>query len=393
MNKFTLRITAPVLAVVAILASAQGVSAMTNEYAFRSIASSVYGDAECGTILMTANPKYINASSAIYSSMLSKPNTTACLILSSYVRSSSMNLMSHEVVAVESAELTNPYQFESVTLPALQKANHDVVTSTTFSWLPVDPSDIDPNPITASSTWTLVSGKVVSVHSHGASATTTLEDGSVVNTYDAIDHVTNLKNSAGIVYRAQKGSDWYVVSSGTESAPWALVDQLTVDESTSSTIVLYRAMSEDGSWHIVKNDTVYDLSWKPMNVALNSVTFEPFAGDQTGRMWTPSKEWKYPNSARVQGIDSKGRLLVTTLSYPDMDLKELWVNDKQTAIFIIANQYHEAAPSFTNERAVSVYFPGYVQTFDANISFNAKDEIVIYRQEGRVFTRSVYQVK
>lgn len=383
----------PIVAVIAMFASAQSASAMVNEIAFRTAATSVYGDAECGTVLMTANPEYISSSSLFYASALKKPNASACIILSSYVRASNMELMSHDVVATESSTLTNPYQFESVLLPALQKEKHDVTTSTKFSWVAIDPKDIDPNPITSSSTWTLKNGETRSVHTHGDATTTTSKEGTVVNTYDMIDHVTNLKNVSGLVYRAQKGSSWVVVNAGVESQAWVLVDQLTVNESTSSTIVLYRAKSADGVWHIVKNNKVYDFPWQPMNVSLNPVTLEPFAGDTTGRFWTTSGGWVYPNAPIVQGIDSKGRFLVTTLSYPDMDLKELWVNNVRMTIFTIANQYHEAAPSFTNERAVSVFFPGYVQTFDKNISFNEKGEIVIYRQEGRVFTRSVYQVK
>lgn len=390
------RIILSLLPVVALFAFAQQASAMVSELPFRTAAQSVYGDAECGSILMTANPQFLATETLFYPSALKRPNTSACIVLASYLRSANAALVSHEVVATESAELTNPYQFESKVLPALQKEKHDMTTSTVLTWTPVDPRETTSTAVNASSTWTLKDGTTRSVHTHGDAATTTAKDGTVVNTYDMIDHVTNLKNTSGLVYRAQKGNEWYVVRTDAvamTSRAWKSVDQLTVDETTSSTYVLYRAQSADEMWHIVLNDKVYDFPWKPMNVSLNPVTHEPFAGDATGRFWTPKGGWVYPSSPRVQGVDSKGRFLVTTLSYPDMDLKELWVNNVRINIFTIANQYHEAAPSFTNERAVSVYFPGYVQTFDANISFNEKDEVVIYRQEGRVFTRSAYQVK
>lgn len=395
--KLPLFVSTPILAIIAVLASVQSVAAMQipSELQFRNAAKAAYGDEECASILMTANPKYVDASYSTSMSLnsLTTPNASACIILSSYVHAPNMTLKSHQVVATESSTLTNPFQFESDMLPALQIQNHDVATSTKFSWLPVDPTDTTSTDVNVSSTWTLIDGKVLSVHTHGDAATTTAKDGSVVNTYDAIDHVTILKNSAGIVYRARKGSDWYVIQTGTTSTAWTSVDQLTVDETTSSTIVVYRAQSADGVWHIVDNGKVFDFPWKPMNVSINPVTHEPFAGDATGRFWIPEGGWVYPHAASVQGINSKGQFLVTTLSYPDMDLKELWVNNVRISIFTIGNQYHEAAPSFTNPRAVSVYFPGYVQTFDKAISFDANGQVVIYRQEGRVFTRSVYQVK
>src|SRR5512133_1773466 len=95
MKKINLLVVAPFLAITAMIASVQGASAMSNEMTFRSVASSVYGDAECGSILMTANSKYIDTSSVFYSNVLTKPNTTACLILSSYIRSMAMNLVAH----------------------------------------------------------------------------------------------------------------------------------------------------------------------------------------------------------------------------------------------------------------------------------------------------------
>jgi hypothetical protein len=394
--KKSLTISAPFLVAVAFLASVHGTAAqIPSELMFRDAAKSAYGDVECGTILMTANPQYLASSLLPYSSVLKKPNATACLILASYVHAPNMTLVSHDVVATESTTLTTPYQFESELLPKMQREHQDVTTSTTFTWTPVDPTDVDSAPISASSTWTLKDGKILSVHLHDEAATsTTMQDGSILNKYDEIDHVTVLKNTSGLVYRARMGNDWYVVQTGKPtSTAWTSVDQLTVDETTSSTHIIYRAQSADGMWHIVHNEKVYDFAWKPMHVSINPVTHEPFTGDATGRFWIPSGGWKYANAPTVQGIDSKGRFLISTLSYPDMDLKELWVNNVRVSIFTIANQYHMAAPSFTNPRVDSVYFPGYVQTFDSAISFDGQDRVVIYRQEGRVFTRSVYQVK
>ena len=153
--------------------------------------------------------------------------------------------------------------------------------------------------------------------------------------------------------------------------------------------------TEDGKWRIMFNGETYDLDWEPIEVKMNPVTQTPYAVGLNGKLWTPSfaasyQTWDAKGEAPVvRAIDTKGNLLVTSLVYDR--LYDVWINKRYVGRY--SNVDRDPLVAFADQRSVEAYYPGYVMTFADAIGFDKSDRLVIYRQEGRVFTRTAYELK
>ena len=151
----------------------------------------------------------------------------------------------------------------------------------------------------------------------------------------------------------------------------------------------------DGKWRIGYGGNTYDLTWEPKEIRMNPVTHTPYATGANGHLWTPTFSMTYQTwdakgeSPVVRAIDSKGNLLVTSLVYDR--LYDIWINKQYVGRYSDVDR--DADMSFADAASSSVYYPGYVKTFSNAIAFDRNDHLVIYRQEGRVFTRTSYDLK
>lgn len=217
-----------------------------------------------------------------------------------------------------------------------------------------------------------------------------LKNGAIVSTYDWIDEVSYVKQTEDVAYRVRVGEAWHIVNAGVDEEAWTQVGALVTD--ALDNVIAYRARSADGAWHIVFKGQSPALSWEPTSVRLNPITKTPIATDDFGHVWTPEKEWKLVSRPYVFDVSETGRLLLQALDYPSVPVAELWVNDISLGVY--GKQWPSAKdPSFGDADASRVYAPGYVATYLFNMSFDAKNRLVVYRQEGLVFTRSVYEIK
>jgi hypothetical protein len=168
--------------------------------------------------------------------------------------------------------------------------------------------------------------------------------------------------------------------------------RLALGAATSSPEIL---KTEDGKWRILFGGETYDLDWEPIQLKMNPVTQTPYAIGANGKLWTTTFSASYQTWAEkgeapvVRAIDSKGNLLVTSLVYDR--LFDVWINKRYVGRYSEVDR--DASIPFSDDRADAAFYPGYVMTFADALGFDKNDNLVIYRQEGRVFTRTAYSVK
>jgi hypothetical protein len=217
-----------------------------------------------------------------------------------------------------------------------------------------------------------------------------MKNGTLVATYDWIDEISYVKRTEDVAYRVRVGEAWHIVNAGVDEAAWTQVGALATDANGST--IAYRARSADGAWHIVFKGGSPALSWEPTSVRLNPITKTPIATDDLGHVWTPEKEWKLVSRPYVFDVSETGHLLMQALDYPSVPVAELWVDD--TSLGVYGKQWPSSKdPNFSDASASEVYAPGYVATYLFNMSLDTKNRLVVYRQEGLIFTRSVYEIK
>jgi len=211
----------------------------------------------------------------------------------------------------------------------------------------------------------------------------------IVGTYDWIDEIAYVNNTEDVAYRVRVGDAWHIVNVGVAQPAWNYAGELAVDP--QSDIVAYRARSADGAWHMVFGNASPALSWEPEVVYMNPATKTPIAMDSAGHVWTPNKEWKLVSRPYIFDVSDSGRLLIQALDYPFVAVTELWVDSSSLGVY--GQPSFESVPKFEDAKASEVYHPGFVSTYIYSMTFDAQNRLVVYRQEGRVFTRSVYEVK
>jgi hypothetical protein len=168
--------------------------------------------------------------------------------------------------------------------------------------------------------------------------------------------------------------------------------RLALGASTSSPEIL---KTEEGKWRILFGGEMYDLDWEPIQLKMNPVTQTPYAIGANGKLWTTTfsasyQTWDAKGEAPVvRAIDSKGNLLVTSLVYDR--LNDVWINKRYVGRYSEVDR--DPSIPFSDDRADAVFYPGYVMTFADSLGFDKNDNLVIYRQEGRVFTRTAYSLK
>jgi hypothetical protein len=168
-----------------------------------------------------------------------------------------------------------------------------------------------------------------------------------------------------------------------------------VPAKTAAASDAYVLETMDGKWRIVFDGNPYDLDWQPTAIYMNPVTHTPYAIGANGHLWTPTfqaayQTWDAKGEAPVvRAIDSKGNLLVTSLVYDR--LYDVWINQRYVGRYSDVDR--DLSVDFADATAVGAYYPGYVMTFSDALAFDANDHLVIYRQEGRVFTRTAYDLK
>ncbi|MFA5129975.1 MAG: hypothetical protein WC477_03575 [Patescibacteria group bacterium] len=238
--------------------------------------------------------------------------------------------------------------------------------------------------------WLLADGSVMYVlEKQQASSTVQIlyQNNTPVAVADEIGIATYLPNATGVVYTVRTSAGWSVVANNTPSQNWIEVSMLRVDPETGS--VAYLATGKDGKKVIVFNSNVLPITWTPTVLDFNGGNHQPYALDATGRFWTPTREWKYSMTPDVRAADSHGRVLAFTTvigQYIDM-----WADDSYIGRFTIIDEKQN--PPLSVKKELDPYFPGYVMTYGNNIAFDSLDQLVVYRQEGRVFTRTAYKIK
>jgi hypothetical protein len=298
MRSSILILTASTAAVALFTASAPVLAANVD---YRALSQKAYADAECSTVLMTADlVKYPgNNTMSTVAGTAMQPRNSACVLLQSYVRMPGAAIASRDIIQQQSGSISSPSAFASNLLPALRA-----------SFGEVDSANRAP----------------------GALA---------------------------------KSNEAYVLK------------------------------TTDGKWRIAFNGNTYDLSWEPIEIRMNPVTHTPYATGANGNIWTPTfattyQTWDAKGEAPVvRAIDSKGNLLVTSLVYDR--LYDVWVNKKYVGRF--SNVDRDSNLDFSDAASTPIYYPGYVRTFSEALAFDKDDHLVVYRQEGRVFTRTAYDLK
>jgi hypothetical protein len=168
-----------------------------------------------------------------------------------------------------------------------------------------------------------------------------------------------------------------------------------VPAKTAAASDAYVLGTADGKWRIVFDGNPYDLDWQPTAIYMNPVTHTPYAVGANGHLWTPTFQTAYQTWDKdggepfVRAIDSKGNLLVTSLVYDR--LYDVWINKRYVGRYSDVDR--DFSVNFTDAKAVDLYYPGYVKTYSDALAFDQNDHLVVYRQEGRVFTRTAYDLK
>ena len=238
--------------------------------------------------------------------------------------------------------------------------------------------------------WLLADGSVMYVvGTTNASSTvqTMYRDGKPVAVADKIGSATYLPDLSDVVYTVKTSAGWSVVSGNTPSQSWVDVSLIRVDATNGG--VTYLATSKDGKKNIVMNGVAHPIAWTPIDLQFNDGNHQPYAYDATGRFWTPTREWKYSMEPSLRGADSHGRVLAFTTylgEYVDMWLDDAYVGRFRTIHF-------EKSPPLNVKKELDPYFPGYIMTYGNDIAFDSQDNLIIFRQEGRVFTETTYRIK
>ncbi len=179
-------------------------------------------------------------------------------------------------------------------------------------------------------------------------------------------------------------------SSNGERASIDRVPMLPVSASDA-----YVLATVDGKWRIVFDGNPYDLNWQPTAIYMNPITHTPYAVGANGHLWTPTFQAAYQTwdahgeEPFVQAIDSKGNLLVTSLVYDR--LYDVWINQRYVGRYSDVDR--DFSVDFADPKSSDAYYPGYVKTYSDALAFDQNDHLVVYRQEGRVFTRTAYDLK
>lgn len=226
-----------------------------------------------------------------------------------------------------------------------------------------------------------------------------IQDGTRMASYDFISDLTYANHAQDLAYIARQQSHWFVVRNNKPSQAWDYVDEL--NGSPLTTTFSYRARSADGQWYLASNDQSWKLPWEPSHVMLDVPNDTPVAVvdsaefDETKygylskgtdsynplEIITPTTDWKFNHPIGLQAVDSRGRILSIQYSdgTRDVGLATLFINDRKIGVIRIGGD------------VAATQQPGESQTF-YSFYFDEHDQLVIYRYEGRVITRSTYRV-
>lgn len=238
--------------------------------------------------------------------------------------------------------------------------------------------------------WLLADGSamyVVQTSSASTTVQTMYRDGKPVAIADKIGSAVYQSKIADVVYTARTSAGWTVISGNVPSQTWVDVSLIRVD--TINGGIAYVATSKDGKKNIIMNGVAHPIAWTPVDLEFNDGNHQPYAYDATGRFWTPTREWKYSMTPSLRAADSHGRILAFTTYLGEF--VDMWADD--TYIGRFRNIDPEKGPALSVKKEIDPYFPGYTMTYTNDVAFDTQDQLILYRQEGRVFTRTTYRIK